>query len=256
MLINRTNTENGRAYPEDATIMAWQLANEPRAGAAGELAAVADDYLAWVEASTRLIRDLAPDQLISTGSEGCVGSGDSQPFYEQVHALPGIDYLTAHIWPLNWFWYRPAEAAAMFPGALRQTKDYLQAHLQSAQALGKPLVLEEFGLPRDEGRFLPQTPTTARDTYVAAICDELRAARATGGALAGLNLWSWAGEGVPANPSGAPWRPGDPFCGDNGNEPQGINAIYATDHSTLALLGQLNRDLAPAVAPLTQPASL
>jgi mannan endo-1,4-beta-mannosidase len=255
MLVTRTNTENGRVYAEDPTIMSWQLANEPRAGAAGELAAVADNYLSWVDESTSLLRHLAPHQLISTGSEGSVGSGDSQGFYEKVHALPGVDYLTAHIWPFNWGWFRPKESAATLPYSEQKTREYLQAHVASAQILGKPLVLEEFGLPRDEGRYVPGTSTTARDAYVLTVCNLLRTARAARSPLSGLNLWTWAGEGVPADPAGALWRPGDPFCGDNGNEPQGINAVYSSDHTTLAHLRQLNLELASSAGALAQPIS-
>lgn len=248
-LVTRVNTVNGRRYADDPTIMAWQLCNEPRAGADGDLAAVGDALLAWADETSRLIRRLAPRQLISTGSEGVVGCDWSADFYRRLHALPAIDYLTAHIWPFNWGWYKPADRAGTLPVSIQRTREYLAQHLAVARALGKPLVLEEFGLGRDDARYLPGTPVTARDAYFTAVFETFRTEFEAGSPLTGLNLWSWAGEGRPVDPAGAFWRPGTPLTGDNGIEPQGLNSLFATDQSTLALLRDLNRHLAAGAAP-------
>lgn len=244
MLTTRINQANGRRYTDDSTIMAWQLANEPRAGAEGELNAVGDALLSWVTEASQLLRSLAAHQLICTGSEGLVGSGNDRNFYQKIHALGTIDYLTAHIWPFDWGWYRPADSTTTLPIAIHRTCAYLATHVAVARAAGKPLVLEEFGLPRDHGRFAPDTTTTARNTYFRAVFNYVRDGLEAQSPLVGLNLWAWSGEGVPVNSDGAHWRVGTPLCGDNGVENQGLNSLYSTDHSTLSLLQEFNRDLA------------
>jgi len=244
MLVTRVNTITGRAYAEDPAIMTWQLANEPRAGADGDLPQVGEALLSWADETSRLIRSLAPRQLIATGSEGIVGSGWDPAYYRRLHSLAAIDYLTVHIWPFNWGWYKPAERAATLPVSIQRTREYLAQHVAVARELGKPLVLEEFGLGRDDARYMPGTPVTARDAYFTAVFATFRAEHEAGSPLTGLNLWSWAGEGVPADPAGAFWRPGTPLTGDNGIEPQGLNSLFSTDRSTLELLQALNRHLA------------
>ena len=102
MLLSRINHRNQIAYQNDPTIMTWQLANEPR----GMLFPKA--YRAWILRSARLIKSLAPQQLISIGSEGKTASGKvagNHPVKD--HAFDLIDYMTCHIWPQNWGWYDP-----------------------------------------------------------------------------------------------------------------------------------------------------
>lgn len=50
------------------------------------------------------------------------------------HALPGIDYLSIHMWPDNWG-----------RTDLDFGKIWMNGHLAQARLLGRPLVLEEFG---------------------------------------------------------------------------------------------------------------
>lgn len=42
-------------------------------------------------------------------------------------------------------------------------------HIIVARQLNKPIVLEEFGLPRDNHKYHRTDPTTARDRYYSAI---------------------------------------------------------------------------------------
>ncbi len=45
------------------------------------------------------------------------------------------------------------------------TKAYIDSHLHICYSIGKPLVMEKFGYPRDNFSFVPGSPTTARDAY-------------------------------------------------------------------------------------------
>jgi mannan endo-1,4-beta-mannosidase len=92
VIVNRTNTVNGVKYNNDPTIMAWQLANEPRAGNC-------DTWTKWVNDTSTYIKELAPKQLVSIGNEGtitgCSGHGNK---------VKNIDYITFHAWAQNWGW--------------------------------------------------------------------------------------------------------------------------------------------------------
>lgn len=69
------------------------------------------------------------------------------------------------------------------PDAIQKTNEYIDAHLAVAQRLGKPVVLEEFGFPRDGFVFAKGTPVTLRDMYYANIFSRLEASAKEGGLL-------------------------------------------------------------------------
>src|SRR4029077_12847195 len=48
-LIRRKNSVNGRAYADDPTIMAWQLANEPRPGSDANASPHFDVFIKWID---------------------------------------------------------------------------------------------------------------------------------------------------------------------------------------------------------------
>ena len=73
--------------------------------------------------------------------------------------------MNIHVWPYNWNWVRETTLSANLGQALENTDAYIDEHLKVAEKYGKPVVLEEFGFPRDDFKFTQGTPTTARDTY-------------------------------------------------------------------------------------------
>lgn len=88
-VVTRRNTVNGRVYNKDATIMTWQLANEPQYQYETE-----DPLFPWVERISGYIRSLAPKQLISVGLE----SKQGEDVFKRVHNVTTVDYATAHCW--------------------------------------------------------------------------------------------------------------------------------------------------------------
>ena len=145
-LVNRRNTVNGRAYNADPTIMSWQLANEPRPGSdPGLTPATADGFVAWIDATAAWLKKLAPKQLVSTGNEGWMGTAGNRDLYVRVHSSKHVDYLTYHMWAPNWSWYDPKKPAETYDRAWKKVQDYLDWHIDAANKLGKPVVLEEFG---------------------------------------------------------------------------------------------------------------
>ena len=65
----------------------------------------------------------------------------------------------------------------------------------ATDTLHKPLVLEEFGLPRDHEKYAPESPTTARDEYFRRMFEQVAESCQAGRALQGANFWAWGGEG-------------------------------------------------------------
>ncbi len=147
-VITRRNRYTGLRYNEDPTIMTFELANEPRARTDQSGAKLTG----WVAEMSRFVKRLAPRQLVAVGDEGFYGDAGSSDYpygaYEGVRwkdlvALPNVDYATIHLYPEGW-----GENPAGKPGTdpVRWGTDWITTHLADAAALGKPMVLEEFGL--------------------------------------------------------------------------------------------------------------
>lgn len=228
-LIERRNTVTGARYRDDPTIMSWQLSNEPRGFDHSEA------YVEWVDRVSWFVRERAPNQLVSLGGEGKLTPYEQTQF-PRVAASPALDYVTVHLWIENWGWYRPAtRPAETFTAAIGRSMGYLAEHVAVAERLGKPLVLEEFGVSRDGLDHSPSAPVTYRDEFFRILFEALWHLASEGTVVAGGNVWSWSGEGRPVEPSGY-WRPGDPFTGDPPHERQGWYSIYGDDTSTLELI--------------------
>ena len=234
-VITRTNTINGKRYVDDPTVMSWQLANEPRPGSDAQGQANIDVFKQWVNETAGFIRQLAPRQLVSTGSEGSWGSLRSDGLFFEAHDTPNVDYLTFHLWPSNWSWMDHHDPAARLASGTVLALEYIDRHIDLANRMGKPIVLSEFGLNRDKGSYDPASPTTARDTFYGAIFDRVYARAQAGDAIAGSNFWAWGGRGRTTNADWM-WAAGDPFTGDPPQEAQGLFSLFDSDASTLRIV--------------------
>ncbi|MBB4034312.1 mannan endo-1,4-beta-mannosidase [Dysgonomonas hofstadii] len=227
-VLSRTNRYTNKKYTEDTVIMAWQVGNEPRAfseeGKAG--------FARWIKESTALIRSLDPNHLISIGSEGVWGTEMDSVLFEQMHADPNVDYLTMHIWPKNWSWIDVNDIPGSVKTGIEKTNEYMQQHIAIAKRLNKPVVMEEFGFPRDNHKYTLDDPVTARDKYYANVFGQIVAASKDNGVLAGCNFWAWGGFGRPAHEF---WQPWDDYVGDPSQEEQGLNSVFDTD-STIKVI--------------------
>ena len=56
-----------------------------------------------------------------------------------------------------------------------------------------------------------------------------------GSLLAGVNFWAWGGLAGQSDVN-LYWRPGDDYCGDPAQEPQGLYSVYASDESTVKII--------------------
>ena len=241
-LITRKNSVNGRAYNADPTIMSWQLANEPRPGSDANAKPYFDVFVKWIDETAGYIKTLAPQQLVSTGNEGWMGTAGSRELFVKSHATKNVDYLTFHMWAPNWSWFDPKKAAATYDGAWVKMQEYLDWHIDTANKMAKPVVLEEFGINRDDGSFRPIATTVYRDKFYTAIYGLLARRAAAGDAIAGSNFWAWGGSGRTQN-ADFMWKAGDSFVGDPPQEPQGLYCVFDSDVSTVNIISAHARQM-------------
>jgi hypothetical protein len=152
MLLNRVNTYNGRRYKDDPTVFAWELANEPHIE--GERSGTV--IRAWVADVAAFIKANDPNHLVSTGEEGydvtTQGYSSVATTYRNQSWLfngqkglqwtentrdPHIDYGSIHLYPEHWNLDRNGGRA------------WIVDHIRIARAMGKPLVVGEFGWSAD-----------------------------------------------------------------------------------------------------------
>ena len=237
-LINRKNTITGQPYKEDPTIMAWQLANEPR-GSNQKHA-----YVQWVKESSELIKKEDKNHLVTIGSEGVTPHPGANNEFEHVHSLSSVDYATFHIWVQNWDWYKPENGEKSLDEALLKARSYFDYHVSVSNKLSKPVVMEEFGISRDQGSYKVDASSKIRDKYYATVFSWVNDEIKKGSAMQGVNFWAWSGEGRPSK-EGGDWKIGDDYIGDPPHEPQGWYGVYNTDKSTIAVIkdytGKINK---------------
>jgi len=269
-VMERTNTFSGVKYTDDPTIMAWEIANEPRPmrPGANEL------YAQFIRDAAAEIKSRDKNHLVTIGHEGSIGT-ESMELFERVHSDPNIDYLTIHIWPKNLGWME---------NAVGKSVRYIEDHIKVAERLKKPLVIEEFGFPRDavtQGRgdagkkrvqnreeknhpvteavtpllrkegslsspvatqiqkdvnFIPGSPTSLRDAYYRKIFLYV------GKDVAGANFWAFGGTARPIEGQ-VLWKRGDEWMGDPPMEEQGLNSVFDVDRSTWEVIRDAARSL-------------
>lgn len=228
-ILSRTNRYTGVPYRNDPAIMSWQIGNEPRAFDKEVL----PQFEAWLAKTSALIRSLDPNHLVSIGSEGAWGCEGDLNCWERICADPNVDYCNVHLWPYNWSWARQDHLIEDLPRSCANTRDYIDRHLAVCERIGKPLVMEEFGYPRDGFSFSPQSTTEGRDGYYRFVFSLVADNAEQGGKFAGCNFWGWGGFAEPAHEQ---WQVGDDYTGDPAQEQQGLNSVFSSDASTIAIV--------------------
>lgn len=152
-LLNRVNTYNGIAYKDDPTIMTWELGNEPRCLSAGAYPRSANcttqTLIAWADEMSTFIKSIDRNHLVSVGDEGfyCLPNGThwTENCGEGVDTvaftrLKNIDVMSFHLYPE--FWGTDAAWGT----------DWIKRHIRDGKAVGKPVMLGEFGLKDKSAR--------------------------------------------------------------------------------------------------------
>lgn len=146
-LLNRANVFTGVLYRNDPTIMAWELANEPRCqGSGGKPASptcTTRTLLSWAAEMSSFIKVHDSSHLVGVGDEGFFNrsfsidwlyNGSQGVDFEAFLALPTIDFGSFHLYPETW--NKPAGWA----------RHWIEDHLAAGAKAGKPVLLEEYGL--------------------------------------------------------------------------------------------------------------
>lgn len=240
-IVSRTNTITGKPYSESPAILAWELANEPRAFAGDSITKAC--FAQWVKDQASLIKSLDANHMVTTGSEGIWGCELDADLFREIHSYPEIDFVCIHIWPYNWHWIGsvsgpiaqakdingPTSMIDSIDNARRNTEQYMNECYEAIKDLNKPMILEEFGYPRDNYTVEPGTPTTGRDQYYQFVFDLVK----NSGKLAGCSFWGWGGYASHLNYK---WQPWDDYTCDPAFEEQGLNSVFAADSSTLRII--------------------
>lgn len=237
-MLNRKNSVNGIPYKQDKTIMAWEVANEPRIWNVENEKA----FTNWLNEVASTIKSIDQNHLLTTGSEGKAGSNDDIAAFERTHNNPNIDYLTMHIWPKNWGWYNINDEKNSTEVAIKKTNEYIDEHIKVAQNLKKPLVLEEFGFPREKESLNKKASVENRDHYYEFVFEKMKTSIKAGLPFSALNFWGYGGLGK-NNPENGKWNLGDDYTTDPPQEPQGLNSVFSTDKTTLDLIKKYNNQL-------------
>ncbi|KAH7106924.1 glycoside hydrolase [Auriculariales sp. MPI-PUGE-AT-0066] len=224
-LIFRDNTVSKRKYYDDATILAWELANEPQS---------AMNLIKWATDTSRFIKSNAPHQLVTTGSEGKFGESD----FKKLHNIPDIDFACAHLWVQNWGAYSMLDAtSANLNSAIEYARKFIGDISRWSTDINKPVVLEEFGFPRDnwlnkgDGKYLYASTATTRnkDAYFDSVLSLITTYWAEGKGFAGFQPWAYGGIFRPEprfrNKFNEAW------AGDPPHEAPGWYDLYDTDYT-------------------------
>ncbi len=146
MLLTRVNTFNGRRYADDPTILAWELANEPRSSdQTGEI------VRAWISEIGDFVKSIDRNHLLATGEEGFDVSrtalrlstdysnqawlfdGTAGVSFTNNLRIPSIDLASIHLYSEGW-------KLSATDGA-----HWILDHAEASRNFGKPLILGEFG---------------------------------------------------------------------------------------------------------------
>lgn len=232
-VINRKNSYSDIIYKNDPTIMAWQLANEPRGYKEPKA------FREWTQRTAALIKQLDNNHMVCLGTEGNTSGSAAGVNVLLDNDNPDIDYITMHIWAQNWGWFAPTDGDSVFQQTLKKVDAYWNDHVAVAKKLNKPIVLEEFGIARDSSSYLPSATTEWRDKYFDYLFTKVANSVKKGEPVKGFNFWSYSGEGRPPRP-GQFWKKGDVLLGDPPHELQGWYGVYDADTTTLNIVRELN----------------
>ena len=221
-------------FGDAPAIAVWEILNEPRGIHDPE------GMRAFLAETAGLLRRLDPTRPVATGSEGSTADPRSAGLdFAADHQDPSIGICTCHLWPENWeLWDPRADDADRLGEVIAWSRAYLRRHAEIAADLGKPLLIEELGLARDERRLDAGGTTNARDRFFAAVLEEADALAAEGLPVESVLFWAWSGEGLTL----AGHRRG----GDPPHEPPGWYGIASSDEATLAAFQRHTRAPAPA----------
>ena len=174
------------------------------------------------------------------GERGCEGRID---LFERLHADPTRRLLhDAHLAEELAAGSTSKTSRVRSTSCIEKTNEYIDEHCAVARSLGKPIVIEEYGFPREGHSYeLASATDQPRQILRATSSPGRRKNRADGGPLAGCNFWTFGGTGRPS-PGDPFWSKGEDLLGDPPQEEQGLNSVFDVD-TTIEVVDKYNREL-------------
>jgi Cellulase (glycosyl hydrolase family 5) len=169
----RKNTVNGKLYRDDTTILAWDVANEPFLHNFS-----ASDLNNWLSQVTLYIKSVDPAHLVTFGLDASGSVYDTDGSHYDALNVPALDFFSFHYNQPNFF-------------IISQKLDLIQFRVEKLLSMGKPVVLEEFGVGSQ--RVLgPALDQNTLDKWTEAYKNQMDVAFSAG--ASGAMFWGW---GVP-----------------------------------------------------------
>jgi hypothetical protein len=189
-ILNRENTINGRTYKNDPTILGLDIINEPRCEDAMACDAMTPIPAFVTEMVDYLKQTLGIERPITVGTDGFYSVGakagtfgvdaDGVNPYSTASAVNAdfqilcqlVDFCSFNIYPDLWNQENEAFVDA-----------WVATHSEDAVALGKPLIVKEFGMQPTDKR------TAFYDTMLTSTLAQMMASRNAAGGLRGAAYW-------------------------------------------------------------------
>ena len=147
-LLNHTNIYTGIPYKDDATIMAWDLANEPRCGGSGVYpespTCTTQTLISWADEVSTYIKTIDKTHILSAGDEGFYCDDRTSSNFTVncsqgvdtigLASLPNMDAISFHLYPDSW-----GKTAAW-------GTQWIARHIQDSHRLKERAVVGEFGI--------------------------------------------------------------------------------------------------------------
>jgi len=139
-------------YVNEPTILAWELANEPRCKGSNSQtngACTTTTITQWASEISAFIKSIDSNHLVAIGDEGFFNepSNPSYPYqgsegvdFNANLAIPTLDFGTFHSYPTQWGQSDPPDWGAQ----------WINDHATSMTTQNKPVILEEFGVTSDQ----------------------------------------------------------------------------------------------------------
>ncbi|EJF65264.1 CEL4a mannanase [Dichomitus squalens LYAD-421 SS1] len=152
-------------YKNEPTILAWELANEPRCtGSTGTSTGTCNTatITQWASQISAFIKSIDSNHLVAIGDEGFFNepSNPSYPYqgsegidFNANLNISTLDFGTAHLYPGSW---------GITSDPTGWGSQWITDHATSGKAVNKPVILEEFGVTDDQA----STYTTWYNTII------------------------------------------------------------------------------------------